>query len=53
MPMAAGGEQAVGPGHVEEQRGPNAERIFKVGAEVTQNDDSIGMKSKTEGEGVG
>lgn len=47
MTMAAGGEQVVGPGQVEEQRGPNAEWILKVGVEVTQNDDSIGMQSKT------
>lgn len=55
MPTAAGGEQVVGPGHVEEQRGPNAEWTLKGGVEVTQNDDFIpkGMKSKTEGEGVG
>lgn len=52
MPMAAGGQQVVGPSHVEQQKGPNAEWVLKGGVEVTQNDDSIGMKSKTEGEGV-
>lgn len=43
----------VGAGQVEEQRSPNAEWILQVDVEVTQNDDSIRVESKPEGEGVG
>ena len=43
----------VGAGQVEEQRSPNAEWILQLDVEVTQNDDSTGVESKPEGEGVG